>query len=131
KSEPAVCQARTATPEMIAAAGCTPPPMARITPIAVSTIAMRCWPISIARTVATATAEPDGSVRVSGRCTRFMIRFSQAGVRLPWPPDASIGEAEDRGHDHGAHDEGVDQHADADDEAELPERDQREHAERG
>ena len=52
-------------------------------------------------------------------------------MQLSWPPDAIPGEAEDRGHDHGAHHEGVHQHANADDEAELSEGDQRQHAERG
>lgn len=39
---PAVCQPRIATPEMIAAGIPTPSPIARMTPMAVSTTAMRC-----------------------------------------------------------------------------------------
>ena len=39
---PAVCQARIATPEMIAAGSATPSPAARITPIAISTSAIAC-----------------------------------------------------------------------------------------
>ncbi|MFC7765411.1 hypothetical protein [Leucobacter soli] len=39
---PAVCQARIAMPEMIAAGIPTPSPIARMTPMAVSTTAMRC-----------------------------------------------------------------------------------------
>ena len=39
---PAVCQPRIAMPEMIAAGVPTPSPIARMTPMAVSTTAMRC-----------------------------------------------------------------------------------------
>ena len=75
-SAPAMCQTRIATPVMIATGTVTPSPIARTTPIVVSSTAIRYWPISIARTAGPATADAEASVRVSGAFTRLMDQFS-------------------------------------------------------
>src|SRR5690606_21293126 len=128
---PPVCQSRIISPAATAAGTGVPCPMLSATPTAVRPRAMRCCPIVMARTVGPAGVDTGPAAGRRGALTRPMRHLSPVAGESARPPESVAEEVDDRGDDDGPHDECVDDHPDAHDEAELAERDEREHPERG